>query len=367
MKYIHTISRTAKALAGSAAILFSGIEAAQADAYSPVVGLLKFSCPGGSDTVVSAPFHPAPRWTGKLSADPTDPGSGAMRLTIDGTPDFAPGELTDAPHFLFCRNGSAAEGRHFPIIAHTGSAVDVEASPADLAGLTTGGLIAILPAWTLDTLFPAATQTALHASTGNLATQRGSELLLFDRVTAGTRLAPSRRFFVNSAGWFEAGTYAPAGGESIAPGQPFVIRHPAGAAATTFSATQQVYGDKVALPIRTRQAGPQDNALGLPRPVALPLSDLDLDGVIADSASTTAQDRKDELRVYDNALVGSNKGPLAVYFKVAGQWIKDTDGFPAAANDLIDPAAGLLLRKAATDTDGRVLWVNVPRYDVTAP
>lgn len=357
---------TSPALA-ALALLLAGPLDARADALSPVVGVLRFPCPGGSDTVVSAPFHPAPRWVGRLSAAPTDAGSGLVRLDIEGNPGFAPGELTDTAHFLYCPGGTSAAGRHFVITAHTGNSVDIAAALGDLGGLLIGGRIAILPAWTLDTLFPVATQTALHPSSNALASQRGSEVLLFDSQTAGTSLAPARRFFLTPTGWLEAGSYAPAGEEIIIPGQPFVIRHPSGAAATTFTAVQQVYGEPVTIPIRVRAGGAQDSSIGLPRPVPTKLSELDLESIVTNSASTAPADRKDEVRIYDNALAGQNKGPLAVYFRVSGQWVKDAAGFPAAGDDLIDPAAGILIRKAAAVADGTVLWVNQPRYDVTAP
>ena len=367
MNRIAPPPRPERLLSAILGLMISLSGACFADAVSPVVGFLRFDCPGGSDTVVSTPFHPAPRWVGRLSSDPSDQGSGTFRLNIEGAPEFAPGELTDAPHFVFCRNGSTPSGRHFLVTAHSAATVDIAASAADLSGLNASGLVSVIPAWTLGTLLPADTQTALHPSTGNLATQRGSELLLFDRVTDGVNLAPARRFFVTASGWLEAGSYAPADDQVIEPGHPFVIRHRAGADATSFVAVQQVYGDDVTLPIRGRQAGPQDTVLGLPRPIPVKLSDLDLDAVFETSASTDPGDRKDELRVFANAQTGQNKAPEATYFKVLGQWIKDTTGFPVADNDVIDPAAGVLIRKAATTSDGSVWWVNVPRYDVAAP
>ena len=356
-----------QALALAASALLAGtLDGDASAANSPVSGFLRFDCPAGSDTVVSVPFHLPPRWSGRLLDAPVAAGD-EMTLTLSAGPDFAPGELTDAPHYVTCRSSTIAAGRHFAVVSHTADTVSLAATPADLGDLGAQSTISIIPAWTLDALFPPDSQTTFHPSVGNLGTRRGSELLIFDPVTPGTQLAPARRFFITDTGWFEAGDYSASGGEIIWPGQAFVIRHRPGAAATQFLALQQVFSSTVALPISAGQSGPRDTTVGLPRPVVTRLVDLDLESVIADSASTAAVDRKDELRVFDNATAGRRKEPLAVYFRVAGQWVKDAAGFPAANDDLIDPSAGLLIRKAATSVDGAIMWVNHPRYDPDAP
>lgn len=338
-----------------------------ATVYSPVVGFLKFVCPAGSDTVVSVPFHPSPRWAGRLLSAPTDQGGGVFRFDLKDSPSFANNELTSSPHLLYCRDASGPEGRHFPIVAHAADSVDVSAAAADLAGLTSDGLVSVIPGWTLDSLLPPASQTALHPSTGPLATERVSELLFFDDATAGTDLAPSRRFYVTASGWFEVGGFADAGSTSIAPGQAFVIRHPAGVAATAFLPSQQVYGGKVALAIPVANGVARDTMLGLPRPVPLTLDQLDFaPGQFVESASTAPGDREDQLLVFDNAATGLNKLPSATYYRSGGQWLRaGTD--VASGSVQIEPSAGLLLRKAAGGADAVAYWVNAPTYDVTAP
>jgi uncharacterized protein (TIGR02597 family) len=338
-----------------------------ATVYSPVVGFLKFDCPADSDTVVSVPFHPTPRWAGRLSAAPSNPVGNVFRIALKDSPSFAAGELTTTPHFLFCRDATGPEGRHFLITNHASDSVDISASAPELSGLTTDSQVSVIPAWTLDTLFPAATQTTLHPSTGPLATQRVSELLFFDQSTAGTSLAPNRRFYVTSGGWFEVGSFAAAGSTVIAPGQPFLIRHPAGVAATTFVPNQQVYGGKVTLAIPVANGKARDTMVSLPRPVALTLAQLDFaPGDFIESPSTDPGDREDQLLVYDNSQIERNKLPAATYYRSGGQWLRS--GTNAVSDSVtIEPSAGLLLRKAAGGADLVVLWKNAPTYDVTAP
>lgn len=344
-----------------------GNGAMTASEYSPVVGFLKFDCPANADTVVSVPFHRAPRWAGRLLSAPSDEGGGVFRLALKDTPSFAANELKATPHLLFCRDPAGPQGRHFPIIAHGASSIDISAGAADLNGLAIDSRISVIPAWTLDSLFPAATQTTFHASTGPLATQRVSELLFFDNTTVGTSLAPTRRFYVTASGWFEAGTFLAAGSTVIAPGQAFLIRHPAGVAATTFVPNQQVYGGKVTLEIPVANGKSRDTMLSPPRPVSLTLGRLDFaPGDFVESASTAPVDRKDQLLVYDNSQTGQNKLPVATYFRSGGQWRRD--GTNAVSDSVvIEPSAGLLLRKAAGGADTVVLWKNAPVYEVTTP
>lgn len=339
-----------------------------ADVYSPVVGFLRFQCPSDSDTRVSVPFHPAPRWVGRLDSAPADAGGGRVRLELKDTPGFAPGELTDATHFLLCRDPSGPEGRHFRIAAHGENHIDIVAGLGELGALAQDGLVSVIPGWTLANLFPPDTQTTFHPSAGRLATQRGSELLLFDRTTPGTDLAPSRRFYVTDQGWFEVGTFASADKVVLAPGEAFVVRHPPGVAATDFFASEQVYGGVVSLPIRVSASGPVDTWVALPRPVTITLDELDFGaGQFEESPGTAPEDRRDQLLLFDNAEASRNKAPAAVYFRSGGQWLRDAAGFPPAGAVEIEPSAGLLVRKAQGGADAILHWANAPTYDVTAP
>jgi len=355
-------------LASGLSLTFSGTLRA-AEVFSPVFGFMKFDCPANSDTVVSAPFHAAPRWAGRAAGSPSDQGGNRIRLSLKDSPAFAAGELTTTPHFLYCRDAAGDHrGRHFLIVAHGADTVDVTATLAELGSLTTDGLVSVIPAWTLNTLLPPGSQTTLHASTGPLATQRVSELLFFDAATVGTALAPSRRFFVTATGWSEVGTFADAGNTVIEPGQAFIVRHPAGVALTTFVPNQQVYGGLVSVPVRVSNQVARDTMISLPRPVAITLADLDFaPGQFVESATTALGDRKDQLLVFDNAETLRNKQPDAVYFRSGGQWVRDEPGFPSADLAPIEPSAGLLVRKATGADNNPVLWVNSPTYDVTAP
>lgn len=208
----------------------------------------------------------------------------------------------------------------------------------------------------------------MHLSTGRLGEDRKSELLFFDTAAVGTRLAPSRRFFVNSQGWFDSRTYAPAGLEIIAPGQAFVIRHPTGVTATEFIPSQQIYGGAVVQSVRVSQGRAQDTVVSLPRPLPVVISGLGLGPDVFEESSGTAQGgRKDQLLVFNNLTPGLNKAPAATYFKTSGQWRQDTSGFPLANQVEVKPGQALLIRKAPGVTATRVIWSNAAFYNLNAP
>lgn len=338
------------------------------DLYSPVAGYLKVECPGGSDTRVSAPFHPVAAWSGPLTTAPQSVGGGIVRLSVVLPIEIGVGVFAASPHWVICRAPADAEGRHFFVTAHNGSSIDVEGAPADWAGVSSGARVEVIPAWTLDTLFPPGQQSTFHLSTGRLAPDRGSELLLFNQVGKGTNLAPSRRYFITASGWLSVDGFSDAGGTIIAPGEAFIIRHPTGSDATDFVVSQQVYGDVVRLGLRISESMGQDTTLAPPRPVKIFLEDLEFaPGTFEESASTDPIARRDELIVYDNLAVGINKTPLGKYFRTGGQWIEDTAGYPVADQVGIEPSAGLVIRKAAGAVDETVSWPNTAPYDLSAP
>lgn len=379
---MNSTSMKAHLLGKSLSIPFAGLAAlscgwnlnsaqAQEVVHSPAAGHLQVVCEGGSDTRVSVPFHPVPLWSGPINAAPASPEAGVVRLNLGLTGHLSGSALVNGLHYLHCKEASPIAGRYFPIVAQGAGTVDVEADGADWTGIGAGARVEIVPAWTLDRLFPPAQQSTLstfHPSVGRLATGRGSELLFFNAEGRGANLAPSRRFFLNEDGWIEVAGFAPAGDVPIPPGQAFIIRHPEGSAPTVFTALQQVYEGPVQLKVKVSDGKRQDSVVAPPRPVAITLGQIDLDnGLFEESASSDPADRADELLVYDNTELALNKQPSAIYFRSGGQWLEDAPGYPVADAVVLEPSAGLLIRKAAGGTDLELYWSNAPTYDIDAP
>jgi uncharacterized protein (TIGR02597 family) len=122
------------------------------------------------------------------------------------------------------------------------------------------------------------------------------------------------------------------------------------------------------MPVRVANGEKQDTVVAPPRPVAQSLAELDFGTVFEESPDLNRDNRRDELHVYDNEATGQNKGPVAIYFRHLGAWVRDQETvFPNSDAVEIEPSNSLLIRKAAAANDTPLLWSNAPLYDVTAP
>jgi len=334
-----------------------------AEVLSRAAGHNTVVCAGGSDTVVSIPFHRPPSFSAAVNGSPV---VSATTATISHKSERAleNGDLTNEPHYLQFTDGGARSGSVFPISSHDASSITVDLGVDDLAGVTDGDRFQVVPFWTLATLFPKDTQSTIHVSAGKLAPTRKTRVLFFDDISQGSGLAPDRVYFLTTDGWFRSDRGFPVADNTVVPpGKALVIRHTSGDAGTTFIPRHLVFHGDYSTRLKTQIAGSQDNAIALVRPVPVKLSELDLETFFSDSTSTAAGNRADELLLYDNVATGFNKQPAATYFKVAGQWRRD-DGatYPVADDETIPSATGILIRKAANGSGSTLLWSNTPRY-----
>jgi len=322
------------------------------------------TCTGGSDTVVSIPFHRPVRFSSAVSENPVVSATTAS-LGFQADRELLTNELTDEPHYLQFTGGSR-NGWVYPVTSHDADSITIDLENDNLAGVEDGDIFEVIPYWTLATLFPPAEQTTVHPSAGKLAPQRESRVLFFDEIGEGTNLAPDRIHFLTSEGWFCSDRGFPAADDTvIPPGKAFVIRHPDNAASTEFAARWYVHarGHSSALRTRSGQGNSQDTTVALLRPVAVKLSDLDLGVSFTDSPSNSSSDRRDELVLYDNLTAAFNKEPSVIYFRVGGEWRRDDgNSYPASDDEEIPSTTGLLIRKSSTAAGASVRWLNLPRY-----
>ena len=328
---------------------------------STIVGYNKVVCLGGSDTVISVPFFRTPVYRGRIDSSPALNGLSAT-ITPSFSPTFVVNQFESTAHYLRFIDG----GQWFEISGNDASTITIETDGENLDGIVAQAEFEIIPHWTLDTLFPPATQGTVHLCASPFPADRKSGLLLADVNTEGTDLAPDRIFFLTeNEGWVQAkGGFSPAGDYVIRPDQVMIVRHRVGEADTFFYSANQVHANQHRSLINTSSTGDRDNSLSLMRPVPVKLSDLDLDtDVFVDSTSTSSGGRKDELLIYDNAAVVQNKVPTTTYFRVGGNWRKD-DGstFPVVNDDLIEPSSAIVIRKKSTTTGDTLVWFNSPRY-----
>lgn len=333
-----------------------------AEVLSRAVGHNSIVCAGGSDTVVSIPFHRPPGISTAVAGNPVVSATSAT-ISYQSERVLSEGELSDEPHYLQFTGGTRS-GRTYSVSSHGPDSITIELGEDDLAGVATDDPFQVIPYWTLATLFPVETQSTIHVSGGKLAPTRKSRVLFFDEVSQGFGLAPDQVYFLTDGGWFRSDRGFPSAGDAIVPpGKAFVIRHQPGDSDTVFVPRHLVFQGDHSIALRTQSSGRQDNSVALVRPVPVKLSDLDLFTSFAASTSTSAGNRSDELLLYDNLTVGFNKPPATIYFKVAEQWYRD-DGssYPAADEDIITPATGILIRKTNHPSGTTLHWLNTPRY-----
>ncbi len=333
-------------------------------AQERIVGFVRVDCPSGSDTLVSVPFRQNSSFEGELNATPT-PSSDSAILSNGDNPGWAVDQFVTAPSYLRFTSGTRA-GYVFSITANLAATVTIALDGDDFSGVATSDEFEILPHWTLDLLFPAASQNTVHASSSVFPTARKTEIQFFNQTKDGIDLAPSQIYFLENTIWRQSVKGFPdAGSKVVPPGSSFIIRHPATEAATQFVTHQRVDSRTFVTRLKTLSDGENDSSLALVRPVAVKLEDLNLTAAngFVESASTDEASRKDELHLFDNAAAAINRTPSAVYFRTGNQWVLDDgNAYPVSDDTEISPAVGLLLRKASTVDAADHVWINTPAY-----
>lgn len=330
-------------------------------ATSPAVGYNETICLGGSDTIVTAPFQRSPDFQGMLAIKPVVTGTAANLTATAGTV-WAVDQFKNT-HFVQFTSGPGT-GFMTPILGNTATTLSVNSADPGLKKVLANDRYRIVPFWTLATLFPPATQTAFHASTGRLPTQRGSELLVYGAGTPGTNLVPTQIFFVTATEWRQAAPGFPAADSTILPPNAvFVVRHQPSADATSFRPSGMVSDAVTSFPLAGMTGSVVDHYIGLTRPVPVKLVDLGLlPTVFQVSTGLTPATRKDELLVFDNSVASYDKTESARYFRFNNNWYKDDVTFPISNNDTLPHGAVVVIRKALNASATPVFWQNPATY-----
>jgi len=338
---------------------------AQTTVTTDPVGFVTGTCLAASDTVVSVPFHQSPAYVGPLSSAPTNSGSNAI-LSFS-----APGWSTNQYQFThYVRFSSGAKaGSYYQVIANDGSTLTIALNGDTVAVSGSGDQIQLIPFWTLDTLFPPATQTTIVASAGTTPPLRKTQILFPDLAKDGINLSASAVYFLNGSTWTKAVTGFPTAGTTIIPPDcSFIIRHPASVATpTAFVPQGTVETGTLVSPLYTLASGFQDNAIAISRPVPLTLDEAGLASGFVASNGTAPPSRRDQILVFDNTATGLNKSASAVYFlsaTVSGtNWVQATTGFPiVSGSKILQPGTGIIIRKYQASGGATAFWTNSPTY-----
>lgn len=329
-------------------------------ASSDPVGVLRLKLRGNSDTIVSLPLHrPA-----LVEASPT--ARNGNTLTFDA-------EIPSLPAggaYALVMTGSL-EGAALPIVSVAANTVTLEATSFDLSQLEVDrDTVAIIPFWTLDTLFT--NGRGVNVTTGS---PFATEVLLFNNHSTGINHSAAKVFFYlaatakKPAGWYRLGDTAVAqGSQRLEPGSYFIVRHnvPVDTELTLTGCVQM--GAQRLLISTLAPHTTQDNLIGLSvaTPITLGSSNLITSGAFA--ATTSSAPQSDQLFVFDNLSVGKNKSASAVYFylgsgtaKPAG-WYRVGDTAVSADAVVLKPGEGLVIRKRGSATPRSDAWDLLPAY-----
>lgn len=316
-------------------------------------GFTRLALPGNSDSIVAVPFTRPAAGGGLVQ------GAAGSVITAQGTTGWAAHQFeyvagTQADTFYVLVLSGTLEGASYRITGNTATTVTVDAQGDNLSALAAGTRFAVIPYWTLGTLFPQG--RGVNASVAGQA--HASEVFFPDVNAAVINPAPARTFFFQDGRWME--------GEAIAddvvipPSIHLTVRHNV-AAATELLCAGEVITTKLRVPIVAKAAAKHDNFLGLQRPnnVTLAASELITSGAF--QASPSVGVHTDELLVFNNATVQKNKSAAAIYFYWNNAWRKTGAGAATFdATQIFTPGTGFIIRKNAGASSP--IWTNAPGY-----
>ncbi|WP_438479934.1 TIGR02597 family protein [Oleiharenicola lentus] len=334
---------------------------------SDPVGVFKLRLQGNSDTTVSLPLLRPALAEGALASRT----GSTFTLTVD-VPALPVGGA-----FVLVMNGSL-EGTVLPITDVNGRTVTIAAGAIDLSALHTetvqgpalGDTVAVVPYWTLDTVFPGGSGVNISTS----ALTRATEIFFYNNTTAGKNRSVSPAFFYFSgntskpAGWYQVGDNTGLkGSQRLDPHNYVIVRqNVATETSLAVAGAVQMAGFRVPLALLAADTD-QDHFLGLPCAVPMTLSASRLVASGAFAVSTSAVTRADELYVFNNAMVAKNKSPSAPYFYFAGNAQKIAGWYQVGASVpdtsfTLKPGEGFIIRKRQAATIRTDLWDALPVY-----
>lgn len=280
-------------------VLVSGALGGQTTVTSDVVGYLKISCLGGSDTVVGVPL---PKSTVVNSTvDSFNPGASQITLSLI---TMTASEYQDS-HFVRFGEGSSLEGAKMTISANTNNTLTLEAvSGYDLSHVSVGDELAIIPHSTLSELFE------------SVATiPDGTEVLYFDSTGASINKSSAGGYVYYAPTWYDADTFTDAGQAVVFPDDALIIRVP-GDASNDFDLVLSGAVPNVghSFPIVTSSAGANDNLVApqIPTPVAI-------------STLFSNPSDGDEILIIDNTVRAINKSSSTGYVYYSPSWYNSDD------------------------------------------
>lgn len=329
-------------------------QAVGATAVSRIFGAVPVVAKGQADTAMALPMKvPAVFRSAVASVS-------GNSVTLAGSPgliedQFVPAEGSQNQTFyLFFESGPLA-GRHFRVSGNSTGSVAVVAADGDLDAAQADDALAVHPYWTLGTLF----SSAQGLPSAGKAGERPVEIILPAVDAKGTNPAAEAVFYHRDGAWRRVGAPLESTFDHtiLEPDRPVIVRLNQGEDATLVL-TGEVLMTELALPVRARADGVQDNLIGMTRPLAVSLNDLGLGGSAAFETTTDPGTIRDRVLLY-SAEPGQNKVPTDAFYFYNGGWRKEGgDVGTDVGGSLIPAGQGFVIRKAGQDADSVTYWVN---------
>jgi uncharacterized protein (TIGR02597 family) len=338
------------------------------DACSEPTGSLALTFLTNSDTYVSIPFTRVPLCCGTVQSVSNN------AITVQGAPGWATGQWSQVtsngyfPNYVVLTSG-AKQGATFIITNNSSDTLDTLAPlPGcdDLSGVSAGDQLAVVPYWTLGTVFPggAGITPSISSTTSGLRT----ELLFLHSGPYWSGLPPTAAYgfyFYNSHWRRSFPSIAPTSnfdGVVILPDQYFIVRQMPKSPTTTFTAGGNIvqYSTRTCLYADSVTTN-WDNYVANYHSTTQTLDQAGLAAAFtASNPGATNPAINDLLLVYDNTAMKMTKAPAHVYFYYIDHWA-DLNNPPYTINrggdPVFIPGTGVTVRKRPGSTQ---VWVISP-------
>lgn len=330
------------------------------EVYSGIAGYSEKVLPSARDTYVSVPVRAGEAALGELTLEGSPDTDGNQGISISGLGGWSADELAER-HAVRLFEG-VGEGLRFPVSANNGSTATVN---FETAAPSPGALVALEEEWTLDTLFPPATQAVFHESTSKFASGRRSELIVLSPQSNSGLVSGARIYFLESGAWFESGgSFRAAGTDRIPVDAVLVIRHPSGLGGTSWDMQGIGFHGPVASRIVRESQVARSYSYGLLKLGGTTLADLNLSApAFRESSGVAVAERVDILQRFETTLPASPT-PAATFFTTSTGWKNARAGTPVADAEVLPNGSALVIENLTAPAAHQSNWIQT---GATAP
>jgi uncharacterized protein (TIGR02597 family) len=293
----------------------------------------------GSATYISLPVTPTPVFCGAVASTP-----GTTTIPVSGSPS-----LGGQTCYVLMTSG-AKEGAIYSISSVSGSTVTIN-SPQDqycddLTGINSGDGLAIIPYWTLNTVWPGGS-----GITGANTAANGTDILVWDNATQSF-VTFWYRTTGTTPGWRNAiSAITVVNNQIIQPYQTIVVLQHATGPNLSFTVTGSEIENQSRTCLLNSLSGPFYNFVSNTHYYPTGGQSLDQSGLasgfVPSNYSSSTIVEGDELLLFDNIGAVVNKAPSKTYYIDANTSTWQSIPSGGSGSDVVfTPGTGVVIRKA---------------------